>query len=103
MNSIKVFHLSYSDINGGAARAAYRIHNALFHTGIDSQMLVNAAASGDWSVQGPTSKRAKAIGTIRQQLATPLRQLLRTANPIIHSPAVVPSRWPDRINASDVV
>ena len=57
---------------------------------------------GDWSVQGPTSKRAKAIGTIRQQLATPLRQLLRTANPIIHSPAVVPSRWPDRINASDV-
>ena len=102
MNSIKVFHLSYSDINGGAARAAYRIHNALFHTGIDSQMLVNAAASGDWSVQGPTSKRAKAIGTIRQQLATPLRQLLRTANPIIHSPAVVPSRWPDRINASDV-
>ena len=101
MNSIKVFQVGYSDINGGAARAAYRIHHALRSSGIDSQMLVNVAASGDWSVQGPTSKWAKAISRIRPQLATPLRQLLRTGNPIIHSPAVVPSRWPDRINASD--
>ena len=64
-------------------------------------MLVNVAASGDWTVQGPTSKRAKALSRIRPQLATPLRKLLRTGNPIIHSPAVVPSCWPERINASD--
>ena len=102
---MKVLQLNYSDINGGAARAAYRIHHALRNAGIDSQMLVNVAASGDWTVQGPTSKWAKAIGRIRPRLATPLRQLLLTGNPIIHSPAVVPSRWPERINASgaDVV
>ena len=98
---MKVLQLNHSDINGGAARAAYRIHHALRSSGIDSQMLVNVDASGDWSVQGPTSKWAKAISRIRPQLATPLRQLLRTGNPIIHSPAVVPSRWPERINASD--
>ena len=98
---MKVLQLNHSDINGGAARAAYRIHHALRSSGIDSQMLVNVAASGDWTVQGPGSKWAKAIGRIRPQLVTPLRQLLRTGNPIIHSPAVVPSRWPDRINASD--
>ena len=40
-------------------------------------------------------------GRIRPQLATPLRKLLRTGNLIDHSPAVVPSRWPERINASD--
>lgn len=98
---MKALLLNHSDISGGAARAAYRIHYALRDSGIDSQMLVNVAASGDWTVQGPTRKLAKAIGRVRPQLATPLRKLLRTGNPIIHSPAVVPSRWPERINASD--
>ena len=98
---MKVLQLNHSDINGGSARAAYRIHHALRNSGIDSQMLVNVAASGDWTVQGPTSKWAKAMGHIRPRLATPVRQLLRTGNPIIHSPAVVPSLWPERINASD--
>jgi glycosyltransferase involved in cell wall biosynthesis len=98
---LKVLQLNYSDTIGGAARAAYRIHHALRSSGIDSRMLVNVAAFGDWTVQGPTSTRAKAIGRIRPQLATPLRKLLRTRNPIIHSPALVPSRWPERINASD--
>jgi len=98
---LKVLQLNYSDINGGAARAAYRFYHALRSSGIDSQMLVNVAASGDWTVQGPTSKRSKVIGRIRPQLTTPLRKLLRTGNPIIHSPALVPSRWPEQINASD--
>ena len=98
---MKVLQLNHSDINGGAARAAYRIHHAICDSGIDSQMLVNVAASGDWTVQGPTSKRAKALGRIRPQLAIPLRKLLRTGNPIIHSPGLVPSRWPELINASD--
>jgi glycosyltransferase involved in cell wall biosynthesis len=98
---VHVLSLSHSDILGGAARAAYRIHHALRSFSIDSQMLVNVAASGDWTVQGPTSKWGKAIGRIRPQLVTPLTQLLRTGNPIIHSPAVVPSRWPERINTSD--
>ena len=86
---LKVLKLNYSDINGGAARAAYRIHHAIRDSGNDSQMLVNMAASGDWTVQGPTSKWAQALGRIRPQLATPLRQLLDTNNPIIHSPAVL--------------
>lgn len=98
---LKVLQLNHSDINGGAARAAYRIHHALRDLGTDSQMLVNVAASGDWTVRGPTSKRAKAIARIRPQLVTPLRELLHTGNPIIHSPALVPSRWPERLNASD--
>ena len=98
---MKVFQLNHSDINGGAARATYRIHHALRDIGIDSQMLVNLAASGDWSVRGPTSLWGKTISRIRPQLVTPLRKLLSTGNPIIHSPALVPSRWSNRLNTSD--
>jgi glycosyltransferase involved in cell wall biosynthesis len=98
---LKVLQLNHSDINGGAASAAYRIHHALRNSGIDSQMLVNVADSGDWTVQGPPSKWAKAMGHIRRHLALPWRQLLHTGNPIIHSPSVLPSRWPERLNASE--
>jgi glycosyltransferase involved in cell wall biosynthesis len=98
---LRIYSLNYSDLSGGAARAAYRIHQVLRDSGIDSQMLVNVASSGDWTVQGPASKWGKAIARIRPQLATPLRNLLRTGNPIIHSPGLVSSRWPERLNASD--
>ncbi len=98
---MKVLQLNHSGTDGGAARAAYRIHHALRDSGMDSRMLVNVAATGDWTVQGPTSKWGKAIGRIRSHLATPLRNLLHTGNPIIHSPGLVPSHWPERLNASD--
>jgi len=98
---MKVFQLNYSDINGGAARAAYRIHHALLGSGIDSQMLVNVAVSGNWTVQGPASKWDKLSARLRPQIVGPLRRSLRTGNPIIHSPAILPSRWPAKLTASD--
>ena len=98
---MKVFQLNHSDINGGAARAAYRIHHALRCSGIDSRMVVNVAASDDWTVYGPTNNIGKAYHCIRPQLTKPLCSLLRTDNPIIHSPALLPSRWPAFINSSD--
>ena len=98
---MKVFQLNHSDINGGAARAAYRIHHAVRSSGIDSRMLVNVAASDDWTVHGPSNNLAKAYHRVRPQLTKPLSKLLRTDNSIIHSPALVPSRWPELINSSD--
>jgi hypothetical protein len=56
---MKIFQLTYSDINGGAARAAYRIHHALRSHGVESKMLVSDAASGDWTVEGLQGKAAK--------------------------------------------
>ncbi len=97
---MNISHLNYSDINGGAARAAYRIHHALINSGIDSQMLVNVASSSDWTVQSPPNNLRKAICRVRPHLSLPLRKLLK-GNPIPHSPAIVPSRWPERSNASD--
>jgi glycosyltransferase involved in cell wall biosynthesis len=47
---MKVLHLSTSDIDGGAARAAYRLHQGLQNIGVTSQMLVRAKASVDKTV-----------------------------------------------------
>jgi len=48
---MKILHLSYSDTEGGAAIGAYRLHHAMLHRGIDSQMLVVHKGSEDPSVQ----------------------------------------------------
>ena len=98
---MKVFHLNFSDINGGAARAAYRIHHAVRAADVDSTMLVNVAESGDWTVAGPLSQFDRLMARIRPHAGTLPRALLRTGNPIIHSPAVVPSGWSRRLNRSD--
>jgi glycosyltransferase involved in cell wall biosynthesis len=69
---MRVLHLSTSDIGGGAARAAYRLHTGLSRLGVDSKMLVLKRQSGDatvtklnWANDLPTrfkrSRRAKAI------------------------------------------
>jgi glycosyltransferase involved in cell wall biosynthesis len=98
---LRVTHLSTADSNGGAARAAYRIHKALQETGIQSEMVVNEASSGDWSVKGPAGKLGKASSRLRRHLAAPLKALLHTENPVLHTPALVPSGWPGKLNATD--
>ena len=47
---MKVLHLSTSDLDGGAARAAYRLHQGLLNINVDSQMLVRAKDSDDRTV-----------------------------------------------------
>lgn len=47
---MKVLHLSTSDLDGGAAKAAYRLHNGMLETGTRSQMLVRAKSSEDGTV-----------------------------------------------------
>ena len=98
---MKSYLINYSDVSGGASRAAYRIHHAMRRYGIDSTMLVNLASAGDWTVQGPTSKWKNAIGKLRAPLGGLLNNVLRTGNPILHSPSILPSRWPKRLNGSD--
>ena len=99
---MRILHVNQSDLSGGAARAAYRIHRCLVGAGIDSGMRVIYQTGDDERVQdglpagnGPIRRR------IRSRLAgLPLRGF-RTANPIIHSAA-----WPDtglgrELNATD--
>jgi glycosyltransferase involved in cell wall biosynthesis len=50
LGAMRVFHLSTSDINGGAARAAYRLHVGLRSLGVDSNMFVSHRKSNDPTV-----------------------------------------------------
>ncbi len=65
---MKILHLNTSDIIGGAARATYRLHNALLNEGINSQMLVQKKMSDDYTVIGPETKIGKGWGQIRPTL-----------------------------------
>jgi glycosyltransferase involved in cell wall biosynthesis len=56
---MKVLILNESDIDGGAARAAYRLHQGLQHLAVESQMLVRAKFSGDRTVVAQTTARTK--------------------------------------------
>lgn len=47
---MKIVIVNTSDIIGGAARAAYRLHKSLLNKGVDSQMLVQEKISDDFTV-----------------------------------------------------
>jgi glycosyltransferase involved in cell wall biosynthesis len=86
---MKVLHIDTSDINGGAARAAYRLHKALLASRIESQMLVQAKTSGDATVIGPNSKIAKGLGRVRPLLEQlPLKRYPQRTK--IYHPAWLP-------------
>ncbi|WP_024334600.1 hypothetical protein [Desulfotignum balticum] len=53
---MKILIVNTSDIQGGAARAAYRLHRALLNEGINSHMLVQSKVSDDYTVTGPFGK-----------------------------------------------
>lgn len=97
---LKVAQVSYSDINGGAARAAYRIHHALRQHGVDSQMHVVNAEAGDWTVHIPGVTGANTINSLRNYLGASSTRFLRTGNKVLHSSAALPSHWPRRLNQS---
>ena len=65
---MKILHVNTSDNNGGAARAAYRLHRALLAENIDSKMLVQKKTSDDDTVIAPTSKLEKGINLLRPTL-----------------------------------
>lgn len=99
--ALRVSTINHSDSTGGAARAAYRLHRALLGDGVASRMLVNDARTGDWTVEGPQSRQARVLARLRGAIGGILTGVLKTGNPILHSPAVLPSRWAARLNGSD--
>ena len=99
---MKVLIVNSLDIEGGAARAAHRLHRSLLGEGINSQMLVQQKGSDEFSVIGPTTAVKRGIGKIRPKLdSLPLRRYKeRSITPF--SPAWVPfSSIVKQINALD--
>lgn len=98
---MKILIVNTSDGNGGAARAAYRLHRSLIKKNIDSQMLVQRKSSDDYSVIGPETKIQKAMLAmkIRSKLDQYPVKLYKNRTKTIFSPAWVPlSSTVDKIN-----
>ncbi len=62
---MKITHINLSDIKGGAARAAFRLHQGLQQAGIDSSMVVAEKYSDDEQVVVPLQDR---IGYLERRL-----------------------------------
>lgn len=86
---IKVLHLSSFDLSGGAARAAYRIHQGLQNIGVDSQMLVQFRAGSN-----------RAVLTTESKVKARLRSLADSLLFKVHPPAqqfFSPQWFPDAV------
>ncbi|NEO31213.1 MAG: glycosyltransferase [Symploca sp. SIO3C6] len=90
---MKVLLLNTSDITGGAARAAYRLHQGLQSIGIDSRMLVQYKSSNDNTVCAPATRLEQSIARTRIAVdALPLKFYHQCENPTFSL------QWlPDRI------
>jgi glycosyltransferase involved in cell wall biosynthesis len=99
---MKVLTVNSSDLDGGAARAAYRLHQGLLRIGLDSRMLVQSRTSDDHRVQGPVTAMDKAMARIRPSLDLyPVKRYPNYGRKMF-SPAWLPfGGLVDRINASD--
>lgn len=62
---MKSLIINTADISGGAARAAYRLHQGLQSIGIESHMLVQQKLSNDKTVLAPKSKLARSLAPKR--------------------------------------
>jgi glycosyltransferase involved in cell wall biosynthesis len=101
---MKVLHICNSDLEGGAARAAYRIHQAQRKNGVDSHMLVVNKISDDpyvHTVKTFTKFRIK----IAELLAHKILKFQKSSNLVHHSLNIFPSGLLKNINsiAPDVV
>jgi hypothetical protein len=71
---MKVLLFSSSDIGGGAARSAYRLHQGLQAINVDTQMLVQSKTSDDFKVIAPNTKLGRGFAKLRSTIdALPLQ------------------------------
>lgn len=77
---IRVAHFSFADSDGGAAKAAYRLHSALRAQGVDGRLHVLRKGTDDSSVVSVTSHAR--FGTLASELAPRLDLLpIKLAHP----------------------
>ena len=97
-----VQHVSESDISGGAARAAYRIHRAMLEQSFDSRMLVQRKLSDDPTVQGPKGKLRSVLAVARHTVGKMILGLQRRPAEVTRCAAWLPSGRDRVINRSGV-
>ena len=87
---MKVLHVCYSDFDGGAAKAANRLHQAQLKEGINSSMLVVNKVTADKtviSVNKISMARIKVISLVSRFLLSKFKD----GNPVKHSLNIFPT------------
>lgn len=96
---MKILIVNTSDIDGGAARAAYRLHWALLDHGVDSQMLVQNKTSDDYTVLSENKKVNKYLNKLRPILDSLPVRFYKNRTKTLFSPSWLPfSGVVDKIN-----
>lgn len=90
---MKIAHISTSDCRGGAAKAAYRLHQGLVGVGVDSHFIVQEKDTDDPRVHGPVNL----FGKVRARVSARLDSGIRKSGVTEHW---FSSAWvPDQLNA----
>ena len=97
---MRILIVNTSDIQGGAARAAYRLHKALLVREVDSHMVVQSKSSDDYTVHGPSTNYYKVMAKVRPILdSIPVRRYHKRTKTSF-SPSCVPyAGLVDKINS----
>lgn len=98
---MKINIVSHSDISGGAARAAYRLHRALIDNDFQSRMLVKQKISDDYTVIPITPAPQYYLSKVVTFFSSLLLKLQRTKNPVLHSANFFGSKVYHEIQSSD--
>lgn len=101
MIPLRVVQASTTDVIGGAARAAYRLHRALIEHGVESHMKVRSKHSDDWTVAGTDGLLGHLNALLRPALGSLPTRLQTSSNPNWKSGNWLPSNWASQLNASD--
>jgi glycosyltransferase involved in cell wall biosynthesis len=96
---VEVLHVSSGHEDGGAARAAYRIHSAQMKSGLQTTMLVNGATSEIDGIKSPKSSALRKIRAFVSPILTAaIEKLQKPRNPVLHSPSYFSSFSVQEIN-----
>lgn len=97
---MKILIVNTSDVMGGAARAAYRLHQSLLAKGVDSKMLVQSKNVDDFTVLGPSSLLRKVSAKVSPTLdSLPTKLYPNKEGTLFSSNWLFSSRLVDQINS----
>ena len=87
---MKILIVNISDIQGGASRAAYRLHNSLLAQNVESEMLVAHKSGDDFRVKSiNSSKKQKGLNLFRPTIDNVSVTFYKNKTQTAFSPAVV--------------
>jgi len=98
---LKIIHVNFFDCDGGAARAAHRLHQGMRRIGLDSQMVVLRKLGDDPHVHGVSEGNKRIVTLLRQRAANMVLRGQHSPNTIRHSLNIFPSGLANWLNRSD--